>query len=188
MPKSSSLIIAVITLFACSLLRAEPADNSADAVSSLHAYAKFKAGDYEAARVIWQRLADKGNTTALINLANLLQQGLGSEKNPQQALRLIRQAAERGDARAQYELGIEYEKGRLVERDLQQAANWLLRSAEQDNADGQYAYAILLATAFGKGLEQTTRQQREQALEWLQKSRANGHPDALTYIRLLEKQ
>ena len=161
-------------------------DNASDAVESLHAYAKFKAGEYQQAREIWQRLADRGNTTALINLANLFQQGMGVEPNPKQALDLIRQAAALGDARAQYELGIEYEKGRLVKRDLQQAAHWLLQSALQENADGQFAYGILLATAFGQGLSLTTEHQRNEALEWLKKAQANGHPDARPYIQLLQ--
>lgn len=165
----------------------EKPDIAADAVSSLRAYAQFKAGNYAEARAIWERLASKGNTTALINLANLFQQGMGVDENDMQALVYVQQAADLGDARAQYELGIEYEKGVLLERDLDQAAMWLKRSASQDNADGQYAYGILLATAYGKGFSQTTLQQREEALMWLKKSRSNGHPDASTYIKLLEK-
>jgi len=180
----SSCVILLLVL--CSVTLPLNADNSTDAVTSLQAYAKFKSGDYEQARAIWQQLADKGNTTALINLANLFQQGMGVSKDQRQALHYIRQAAELGDARAQYELGMEFEKGQLVERDLQQASRWLHKSAQQDNADGQFAYGIMLATAFGKGLDQATRAQRKAARYWLMKAQSNGHPDARPYIELLE--
>ncbi len=184
MQKLKLLFLSILLFFSSATFPMEK-DNAADAVKSLEAYARFKSGDYQAAREIWQKLAKKGNTTALINLANLFQQGMGVDENDRQALSYIRQAAELGDSRAQYELGIEYEKGDLVDRDLQQAAYWLQLSAKADNADGQFAYGILLATAFGKGLGETTEIQRRQALYWLQKAQANGHPDAKPYIGLL---
>lgn len=164
---------------------AQQDSNARDAVSSLKAYALFKAGDFDAARTIWESLAARGNTTAMINLANLFQQGMGVNEDDRQALEYIRQAAELGDARAQYELGIEYEKGILVVRNLDKAAHWLKRSAEQDNADGQFAYGILLATRGGPDIEAITPSQREEALQWLERARVGGHPDAYQYIRTL---
>jgi len=180
----STLLFALVLLF-CRETLAQPNENASDAVASLRAYALFKAGDYDAARDLWQSLADKGNTTAMINLANLLQQGMGVTADQRRALQFVRKAAELGDARAQYELGLEYEKGVLLQRDLQQAGHWLKSSALQNDADGQYAYAILLATAYGKGLESASAGQKKEAVYWLDKARANGHPDAATYIQLL---
>ena len=177
----------LVALLAC-MAPPTAADSSAhDAVSSLKAYALFKSGDFDTARDIWQRLADKGNTTAMINLANLFQQGMGVNEDQRKALEYVRRAAELGDGRAQYELGIEYEKGVLVERDIERAAYWLQRSAEEDDMDGQFAYGILLATGRGMGPDTVTEPERQQALYWLNRARANGHPDAGDYIRLLSK-
>ncbi|MCP4487405.1 MAG: 4Fe-4S binding protein [Gammaproteobacteria bacterium] len=162
-------------------------DNAAEAVSGLKAYAAFKAGDYVKARLIWQQLAAQGNTTALINLANLFQQGKGVSEDRKHALEYIIRAAQLGDSRAQYELGIEYEKGVIVPRDINKAATWLQKSALQGDSDGQFAYAVMLATAYGKGLEYSSQLQRREAIDLLKKAAANGHPDASQYARVLSE-
>jgi TPR repeat protein len=185
MNKTLRMALTIGLLLAGLDARATSDQNATDAVSSLKAYALFKSGDYAAAREIWQRLAERGNTTALINLANLFQQGKGVTEDQRQALDYVRQAAQLGDSRAQYELAIEYEKGVLLARDLDQAELWLKRAAEQDNEDAQYAYGILLATARGQGLEQASPELRRQAVDWLTRAKNNGHPDAASYIRLL---
>ena len=171
-----------------SAVSADTGYDKSETVNNIQAYAFFKAGDYAAAKELWESLAAQGNTTAMINLANLFQQGIGVDEDDQQALQFIIQAAEKGDARAQYELGIEYEKGILLARDIQQAAKWLLASAKQDNMDGQFAYGIMLLTAFGQGMEVASAEQQQEAREWLTKARLNGHPDAANYIKLLENK
>lgn len=158
-----------------------------ETVKNIQAYAYFKAGNHAAAKALWESLAAQGNTTAMINLANLLQQGIGIEKNERQALHLIRQAAEQGDARAQYELGIEYEKGILLSRDIAKAAKWLLAAAKQDNMDGQFAYGMMLLTNDGKGMQTTSAKQQQEARSWLDKARQNGHPDAADYLKIIQQ-
>ncbi len=191
-PRSGEFLMRIAALFlslviTSFVIQAETRDNAAEAVIGLNAYAAFKAGNYQEARRIWQQLADKGNTTAMINLANLFQQGKGVTEDHDHALKYIVEAANLGDPRAQYELGIEYEKGIIVPRDIEKAAKWLHKSALQDNSDGQFAYAVMLATAFGKGLDQTSEQQRKEAKAWFEKAVNNGHPDAAAYIRILSK-
>lgn len=160
-------------------------DNAAQAVTGLKAYAAFKTGDYDKARQIWQDLAARGNTTAMINLANLFQQGKGVTADQKEAFEYIKQAAELGDPRAQYELGVEFEKGILIPRDIDKATSWLLKSAEQGDTDGQFAYAVMLATSYGKGQEYSSKRERADALGWFEKARQGGHPDATAYIQLL---
>ncbi len=181
--------VAVLLIFGSitNLALAEERDNAAEAVTGLKAYAAFKAGNYEEARLIWEQLAAKGNTTALINLANLFQQGKGVVEDRKLALEYIIQAAQLGDSRAQYELGIEYEKGIIVPRDIYKAAAWLQKSAIQGDSDGQFAYAVMLATAYGKGLEYSNQLQRREAIDWLKKAAGNGHPDAKEYARILSE-
>ncbi len=181
--------IAVLLTFSSTfgLTIAAERDNAAEAVTGLKAYAAFKAGDYVKARLIWQQLAAQGNTTALINLANLFQQGKGVSEDKKHALEYIIQAAQLGDSRAQYELGIEYEKGIIIPRDINKAAAWLQKSALQGDSDGQFAYAVMLATAHGKGLEYSSQLQRREAIDLLKKAAANGHPDASQYARVLSE-
>ena len=159
-----------------------------EAVANLEAYAYFKSGDHDAARAIWERLAEAGNTTAMWNLANLLQQRYDSPGDNKKALEYIRAAAESGDPRAQHELGIAYEKGTVLERDLKQASDWLLRSARQNYADSQLALGILLATEYGRGVEFVTPANRRQALIWLRRATQEGSEEAKNYIKILEAQ
>lgn len=165
----------------------EERDTARDAVTNLEAYAVYKMGQYDKAREIWEALAAKGNTTALINLANLFQQGQGVTEDQKKALALVEKAAELGDARAQYELGIAYEKGGVIARDIEKAGSWLKKSAEQNYGDGQFAYGVLLATGRGKGLDKATPTEKAEALEWLNKAAANGNLEASDYIKVLSR-
>ncbi|MEM1044684.1 MAG: tetratricopeptide repeat protein [Pseudomonadota bacterium] len=186
--KTRLLCVFVIVLAAGLSLRPVPAqasDGSRGAVTNLKAYAAYKAGDYDKARTIWEGLAAKGNTTALINLANMFQQGQGVGEDQQRALALVTQAAELGDKRAQYELGTAYESGTVLERDIDKAAYWLKQSAENGSPDGQFAYGIMLATARGAGLDRSTPAARKEALGWLTKAKDNGHLEAGDYIATL---
>ena len=160
-------------------------DTAREAVNNLKAYAEYKGGHYEKAKEIWEGLAAKGNTTALINLANMFQQGQGVTENQKEAMHYVVRAAKLGDSRAQHELGIAYEKGTVLERDIEKAAMWLKKSAEQDDPDGQFAYGVMLATGKGKGLEQATSEQRTEAIDWLKKATENGNIEAKDYIKVL---
>ncbi|MGQ0457810.1 MAG: tetratricopeptide repeat protein [Hyphomicrobium sp.] len=165
---------------------AEERDMAREAVTNLEAYAEYKMGHYDAAREIWEGLAAKGNTTAMINLANLFQQGQGVTEDQKKATALVMQAAAAGDARAQYEIGIAYEKGHTVERNIKAAAGWLKKSAEQNYSDGQFAYGVMLATGYGKGLDKATAEERAQALDLLRKAKAGGNLEADDYIKVME--
>lgn len=181
-----ALIAACIVAWAAGAA-AQERSNAREAVANLEAYAVYKMGRYDEAKRIWEELAAKGNTTAMINLANLFQQGQGVSEDQKRALELVLQAAELGDARAQYEIGIAYEKGDVFPRDIEKAGAWLKKSAEQDYADGQFAYGVWLATGGGKGLEKATAAQRSAALAWLQKAKSNGNLEASDYIGVLRQ-
>lgn len=177
----------IILLFNSYILQAND-QNSKDAVSNLKAYAHFKSGDYSEAKVIWEELAKKGNTTALINLANLFEHGNGVNKDDLKALEYIKEAAKLNDERAQYELGIHYEKGILLKRDIDKAEYWLKLSARNGNSQGQLAYAILLTTGKGKGIEKLNKKEIEIALKELKKAKNLGEEEAKNYIKLLENE
>lgn len=179
-------VLLSVAMMLSSVTAAAERDNAAEAVTNLEAYAAYKMGHYDKAREIWEGLAAKGNTTALINLANLFQQGQGVTEDQKQGIVLIEKAAELGDARAQYELGMAYEKGGVVNRDIEKAGSWLKKSAEQNYSDGQFAYGVLLAAGRGKGLDNATAADIKEALEWLNKAQARGNLEAADYIKVLE--
>ncbi len=55
----------------------------------------------------------------------------GVEKNPEEAVKLLRQAAEQGHVGAQLDLGLCYCNGSGVEKNYDEAATWFRKSAEQ---------------------------------------------------------
>ncbi len=161
--------------------------NAKEAVDNLKAYALYKMGQFDEAKEIWDKLAKKGNTTALINLSNLYEQGFGVTKDKKEALKYVIEAANLNDQRAQYELGINYEKGLIIQRDIDKAAYWLEKSAINGSKDGIRAYSILLATGKGKGYENLEAKEKEIALKWLYIARDQQIMEAEEYIKILEK-
>ena len=68
--------------------------------------------------------AQKGDAEAQRNFAACLQQGLGVQKDDQEAVSWFRRAAEQGDPKAQFDLGFIYETGRGVPVDNFVAYTW----------------------------------------------------------------
>jgi hypothetical protein len=159
--------------------------NSVQAVQSLEAYAKYKMAQYEEAREIWLMLAEKNNTSALINLANLYEQGQGVEPNLKQAVVYFQKAADLNDTRGQYQLAMMYEKGRGVERDLHQAAYWFEKAAEQGDETAQFNLGVMLATNYGEGFPSSSSEQRSAAIKWLTMAQENGVEEATDFLKLL---
>jgi len=159
--------------------------NSVQAVQSLEAYAKYKMGQYEEARHLWLTLAEKNNASAIINLANLYEQGQGVERDLVASVIWLKKAAELNDTRGLYQLAMAYEKGLGVERDLQQAAYWLQKAAEQGDETAQFNLGVMLATNFGEGLTTSSHEQRLKALGWLKRADEGGVEDAAEFLKLL---
>jgi len=160
--------------------------NSVEAVQSLEAYAKYKMAQYEEAREIWLMLAEKDNASAIINLANLYEQGQGVERDLEQSIGWLQKAADLGDTRGQYQLAMAYEKGMGVERDLHKAAYWLEKAAEQGDGQAQFNLGVMLATNYGAGLTTSSEEQRITAIKWLTEADKNGVEDAKEFLALLD--
>jgi len=73
---------------------------TAQAQNYADGYAAFNAGNYQSARAIWQDLADRGDTLAMIGLGTLYERGFGVPQSLPRALQLYRQAQALGDPRA----------------------------------------------------------------------------------------
>jgi len=66
---------------------------SVEAVESLNAAAAYKMSDYETASRRWLAVADKDNTSAMIDLANIYEQGQGVPRDLAMAVQWLEKAA-----------------------------------------------------------------------------------------------
>jgi hypothetical protein len=66
------------------VMLAAPGETAAQ--SYAEGYQAFNAGNYETARQIWQDLADRGDTLAMIGLGTLYERGFGVRQNAERAL------------------------------------------------------------------------------------------------------
>ena len=90
----------------------------------LRAAKLHKIGETDAAMVIWQRLADRGNADAAYNLAVIHQHGDGVATDYQKAMQWYRQAAEHGDKPSQFQIGLMYQTGQGVAINEAEAHRW----------------------------------------------------------------
>ena len=86
--------------------------------------------DQAAARVWYQKSAEKGERRAAHNLACSYRDGEGGPVDRALAAKYFRMAAEAGHHEAATNLGIAYGRGLGVERDLEEARRWLTQGAE----------------------------------------------------------
>ncbi len=160
---------------------------SREAVESLEAYAVYKMGQYDEARTMWLSLASRNNPSAMINLANMSEQGQGVPRDLSKAAEWLRKAADLGDQRGQLQLGLAYEKGLGVERDPKTAASWFLKAAEQGDSTAQFNLGVMLATNYGEGVKSASAEQRQEAIKWLELAAEENHPDADVFLNMLKK-
>lgn len=91
----------------------------------------YEAGkkDFKEAVKWWQRAADKGNTKAMLRLAENYEEGKGVKRNQKEANKLYRMAADQGDEIGQHHMWTMYEFGRHGEaKDPFKAYMWYMIS------------------------------------------------------------
>ena len=74
-----------------------------------------------------------------VALGRRLRDGVDGDKNPQEAVKLFRQAAEQGDAEGQLELGVCLQKGIGCEKNPKEAVKWYRRAAKQGHEGAKAA-------------------------------------------------
>jgi hypothetical protein len=156
-----------------------------------HAMAQFSLGDiyarderaqdYAAALHWYLKAAEQDNAPAQLAAGVLYADGLGTQRNHQEANRWFRRAAGQGNRSAQFNLGIAYDHGYGVPVDPVQAFGWFRMAAEQGLADAQYNIGIMYAG--GDGVEQDP----VRAYRWINKAAEQGHPTALAARAELER-
>ncbi len=94
------------------------ADIMAEALQS------YDAANYQTAFKLWTRAAGRGDTDALVAMANMHRQGEGRAKSLSKAAELYKKAAEQGNGVGQLNYGEVLEQGYGVQRDLINAYVW----------------------------------------------------------------
>lgn len=127
------------------------------AMGNYKAYAEFKMAHYDAARAVWQTLAEIGNGDALFNLGILAEDGLGEPRDMARAEAFYTSAAAAENFKAQYRLGLLYFAGTQLPRDSEKARLYLTQAAVHGDRDAQ----DMLARLGQSGTELTPFQQAE---------------------------
>jgi len=84
----------------------------------------YKKKNYPEAAAQWNKAVGQGDTAAMNNLAYLLYNGYGVDKDVERAVNLWRVASAAGESESQWHLGMAYETGVGTERNLAIAYAW----------------------------------------------------------------
>ncbi|CAM3039023.1 tetratricopeptide repeat protein [Janthinobacterium lividum] len=121
--------------------------------------------EFEQAR----RAAEAGDVEAQLDLARMLQLGVGTPQDTAQSMAWIRKSAEGGYAPAQSALGVAYTLGGKVPIDRVHGEYWLRKGAAQGNAEAQ----TILALEFIDG--DSSAEEQALAIQWLKKAALEEH-------------
>ncbi|CUS34678.1 SEL1-like repeat protein [Candidatus Nitrospira nitrificans] len=132
----------------------------------------YKASDFAGAVKVFQKLADRGDAKAQLQMGYQYEHGEGVRKNDDEAARWYRKAAEQGNAVAQSNLGMMYEDGKGVGENWSEAVQWYRKSAEQGHVQGQFRLGRMYQ--FGMAVPQN----RQEAIRWFDKAGDQGHDQA----------
>jgi TPR repeat protein len=115
-----------------------------EAVEALEAYAVYKMAQYPEAFERFLALAQKDNIQGMLNVANMLQAGLGTARDEGAAFEWYRQAADHGSAIGMFYTGQALLQGLGTGADPKRARYWLRRAAETGSSEAQFELGKLL--------------------------------------------
>jgi TPR repeat protein len=119
----------------------------------------------------YRRAADKGSTSAMVELAVMFANGSGVAKDDAQARKLLERAAEAGNPRAVANLAALFKNGGAPPDPVKARA--LLSRAAETNAEAQYQLGLLMADGAGGPQDDVA------ARALFEKAAAQNHPGAL---------
>lgn len=108
-----------------------------------------KAKRFEEAAELYRQLAERNYAPAAYNLAILLIDGIGVERDPPKAIELLTKAADQGFALAQNQMGVFAANGRYVPRDPVAGRGWYERAAQQGEASAENELGWMLKNGVG---------------------------------------
>ena len=116
-----------------------------------------------------RRVAETGDVEAQLELARMLQLGVGAPQDTAQSMAWIRKSAEGGYAPAQSAMGLAYTVGGKVPIDRVQGEYWLRKGVAQGDALAQ----TILALEFIDGA--SPPEEQALAIQWLKKAALEEH-------------
>jgi TPR repeat protein len=118
----------------------------------------------------WRKAADKGSTSAMVELGVMLGTGNGVAQNPVEARKLFERAAEAGNARGVTNLAA---LSGSAASDPVKARALLSKAAETDSPEAQYQLGLMVAEGVGGPKDDVA------ARALFEKAAAQGHPAAM---------
>lgn len=166
-------IILYVSVFVCSACAYAGIDDG---------YKAYYAGDFAKAFKKWKRLADAGDSRAMLLIGVLYENGEGVPQNYKNAFLYFKKANAKGDIEAKGALGKLYLYGLGIDQDCQLGRQLLLRSASAGVADAQFELGMMFRDGkVSKTSKQCAFQDQQQALQWFRKAAEQGHAFA-SYI------
>jgi len=123
----------------------------------------------------YRKAADKGSTSAMVELGVMLATGTGIAKDEAQARTLFERAAEAGNPRGVTNLAA-LSKGAGMPSDPVQARDQLAKAAEANSAEAQYQLGLMIAQGIGGPKDEVA------ARALFEKAAAQNHPGALEWM------
>jgi TPR repeat protein len=120
----------------------------------------------------YRKAADRGSTSAMVELGVLLATGAGVPKDEAQARKLFERAAQAGNPRGVTNLAA-LSNGAAAPSDPVKARSLLSKSAETNSAEAQYQLGLMVADGIGGPKDDVA------ARALFEKAAAQGHPGAL---------
>jgi TPR repeat protein len=128
----------------------------------------------------FRKQAEAGDLIAAFNLGLCLAEGIGTGRNPTEALAWFEQAAVMVPV-AQYWCGRMQAEGRGCPSNAEAARIWFLRAAELHHADAEVAAGEMLFNGRGGPVD------RELAIVLFKRAASTGHPGALFALKVLSE-
>lgn len=144
------------------------ASADSDEVLALKAYADFKMGLYQSAFQQFEYLASIDNTQGLLNLAIMLDEGLGCEPDSERSTDLLHRASELGSVNAMERLASRYRHGDVEKNNHKKAIQLYEKAAAAGSSEAMYQLFIMHLDS-----------QPEISRDWLALAQKEGHIAAL---------
>ena len=131
----------IALLLGASLSLASPV--MANEAEFAQAVSYYSSQNYGQAFVLFNKLAEQGNTMAQSNLGNMYADGKGVRQDYAQAVAWYRKAYAQGHAKAAYNIGVRYYNGEGVRQNYSIAKEWLGKACDLGDQQGCDEYRKL---------------------------------------------
>jgi TPR repeat protein len=175
----SRILILLSLLSLAAPAQAETKDKRQKTASELFdkGVAAYQEADYAAAaRYYALSIHNRASPEAAANLCNLYLYGQGVEQDYSMALQLCESAAKYNDPHALVMLGEMYYYGNGVPQNREKAMSYYRKGADLDHPHGQLVLGLRL-------LDSESAEDLEKAIDWFEKAKRNGHPNAETFLK-----